>query len=296
MLADADVWIRSGSDPLLTLEYHRHFTHSLFFVPFGAAVAFLLLWPLLRSRLSAGYLYRYCFLGYLLSGFIDACTSYGTYLFWPLSDERVAWSIISIVDPLFTGVLLVGVVVTSWRGRANFSRLALVIAAGYLLLATLQWQRAEQVVYQLAQQRDHRVEQMVIKPTFANILLWRSIYPSAGSFHIDVVRTGVRKKIYPGTSIAKFSLEDVMPEIGSTTVLYRDIQRFSYFSDGFLVRYPGKPNVLGDIRYAMDPASALPLWGIRLTPGQPEQHVFFENFRELSPTSRQRFLQMLKGD
>lgn len=43
LLADADVLISSSSDPLLNIEYHRHFTHSLLFIPFGAAIALALL-------------------------------------------------------------------------------------------------------------------------------------------------------------------------------------------------------------------------------------------------------------
>ena len=35
MAADLDVLIRSSSDPLLFLEYHRQFTHSLVFIPVG---------------------------------------------------------------------------------------------------------------------------------------------------------------------------------------------------------------------------------------------------------------------
>ena len=60
---------------------------------------FLLLWPFLRDKLPSRFLYLYCFAGYLFSGFIDACTSYGTYLLWPASNERISWNIISIVDP-----------------------------------------------------------------------------------------------------------------------------------------------------------------------------------------------------
>ena len=33
MAADLDVLIRSEADPLLFLEYHRQFTHSLVFIP-----------------------------------------------------------------------------------------------------------------------------------------------------------------------------------------------------------------------------------------------------------------------
>ena len=35
MAPDLDVLIRSSTDPLLFLEYHRQFTHSLIFIPVG---------------------------------------------------------------------------------------------------------------------------------------------------------------------------------------------------------------------------------------------------------------------
>ena len=38
MAPDLDVFIQSSTDPLLFLEYHRHFTHALIFIPFGAAL------------------------------------------------------------------------------------------------------------------------------------------------------------------------------------------------------------------------------------------------------------------
>src|SRR5690606_29471703 len=45
MAPDLDVIIRSASDPLLALEYHRHFTHSLAFIPIGGLlVAAPFLW------------------------------------------------------------------------------------------------------------------------------------------------------------------------------------------------------------------------------------------------------------
>ena len=36
MFPDLDILIRSKNDPLLFLEFHRQFTHSLFFIPFGS--------------------------------------------------------------------------------------------------------------------------------------------------------------------------------------------------------------------------------------------------------------------
>lgn len=39
LLPDADALIQSGADALLVLDYHRHFTHALAFVPIGALIA-----------------------------------------------------------------------------------------------------------------------------------------------------------------------------------------------------------------------------------------------------------------
>lgn len=39
---DIDIFIRSGTDPLLKLEFHRQFTHSLVFIPIGALLVTLL--------------------------------------------------------------------------------------------------------------------------------------------------------------------------------------------------------------------------------------------------------------
>jgi len=111
MAPDIDIFIRSYSDPLIALEYHRHFTHSLIFIPFGSALCAIIFFSVFARHVGMSFrqTYVYCFLGYATHGLLDACTSYGTQLLWPFSDMRVAWDTISIIDPLFTLPLLVGV-------------------------------------------------------------------------------------------------------------------------------------------------------------------------------------------
>ena len=94
---DLDVLIQSPTDPVLFLEYHRQFTHSLFFIPFGALIVAALIFPLVRKHLSFKTTYAASFFGYATHGLLDACTSYGTVLFWPFSNERITWNNISIV-------------------------------------------------------------------------------------------------------------------------------------------------------------------------------------------------------
>ena len=72
IVADLDILIQSSNDPLLNIEFHRHFTHSLLFVPLGALIAALLLWPFLRKRLPFARLYWFALLGYCLSDVLAA--------------------------------------------------------------------------------------------------------------------------------------------------------------------------------------------------------------------------------
>ena len=37
MAPDLDILIRSSTDPLMAVEYHRHFTHALAFIPIGGS-------------------------------------------------------------------------------------------------------------------------------------------------------------------------------------------------------------------------------------------------------------------
>jgi inner membrane protein len=77
------------------------------------------------------------------------------------------------------------------------------------------------------------------------------------------------------------------------------MERFDYFSDGWIFRYAPLENkdewFVSDFRYAIDPASALPLWGIRFSPKDSEKGVTFERLREVNAQERERFMQRLFG-
>ncbi|MGA1197539.1 MAG: metal-dependent hydrolase, partial [Candidatus Latescibacterota bacterium] len=75
--------------------------------------------------------------------------------------------------------------------------------------------------------------------------------------------------------------------------VYHDIQRFEFFSDGFLAWHPERAHVLGDVRYAMLPTSIRPLWGIELSPDKPNEHVKFATYRTMPDAERKAFFAML---
>jgi len=300
LLADADALIQSTSDPLLTLEYHRQFTHSLIFIPFGALLVALILWPAFKAyQHTLGFLriYLYALLGCATSGLLDACTSYGTHLLWPFTDERIAWSIIAIFDPLFSLILGASMVAgLRWR-RTLPASIGLLLAATYLSIGWLQHQRAEDAIRATALLRGDAIGRLTVKPTLANLLLWRSIYRSGDVYYVDAVRVGLggAVRVYPGTAVRAFDVARDKPGLSTTSVLYGDIRRFDLFSDGYLALHPDDQDLLGDVRYAILPTSTLPLWGIRLDLQRPETHTRFETSRRMSRQEIDQFIGMLKG-
>jgi len=295
LLADADALIHSTEDPLLFLEFHRHFSHALLFIPFGALIASLLLWPFLRKHLAFKRVYLYALLGYATAGFLDACTSYGTHLLWPLNDERIAWSIISIFDPVFSLALIVAIIFGVIKYKPLAARFGLLFATAYLSLGVIQHERAEALAHLQAQQRGHITDRLIVKPTMGNLLLWRSVYETDGMYYVDAVRVGLadKGKVFTGNSVQAFDINRDLPQLTDQMMLYRDIKRFEFFSDNFLAWHPQRPNVLGDVRYAMLPTSIRPLWGIELPLESPNEHVSFGTYRTMSTSERKTFFAML---
>ena len=296
VLPDADVLIPSGDDPLLGLELHRQFTHALVFIPLGGLVAALLLWSFMRGRASPGALYLFCLLGYSAGGLLDACTGFGTELLWPFSDERVAWNLVSVVDPVLTLALAVLLVLGLLKKKTVFPVMAVAFAGAYLALAYAQQQAATAAQWRLAQGRGHVIEQSIVRPTLGNIVLWRGVYLHGGRYYVDAIRVGPSAiKTFPGGAIAQYKVSPKTRDLAALQRQPRDIVRFERLTDGYLVRHPRDSNVIGDIRYAMLPDSIEPLWGIRLRPGDARGHVGESIYRKTDAATRRRFFAMLFG-
>ncbi|MEZ4273627.1 MAG: metal-dependent hydrolase, partial [Myxococcota bacterium] len=124
MAADLDILIRSADDPLLAIEYHRHFTHALAFIPLGGLFAALPWLFFNRWRTHYRWVIAATTLGYATHALLDACTTYGTLLFWPFSDYRVSWRFVSVIDPVVTLPLLAGVVLAIRTHKRRWSELA----------------------------------------------------------------------------------------------------------------------------------------------------------------------------
>ena len=283
MAADIDVLIRSTSDPLLALEYHRHFTHSLIFIPFGALFTALLLRAIFRPLRERTTFFRTWFFataGYATHAVLDACTTYGTQLFWPLNDLRVAWNIISVIDPLFTLPLIVLLVIALFKNSKIIVALASTYALCYLFLGFLQNQKATEAALQLADSRGHQPIGLSVKPSFANIIVWKSVYEHDDRFYVDAVRVFGGTTVIQGDSIEKLDIDRHFPWLDTTSQQAKDVERFRWFSNGHVGIDPADAHRIIDIRYSMLPQEIAGLWGIVLDPeADKHQHIIYNTER-----------------
>lgn len=251
---DLDVFIRSTNDPLLAIEHHRGFTHSLAFAPIGAAIVALLLGK--RGHRRGAWVAALA--AWLSHSLLDAATTYGTQLFWPFSRSRVGLDVISIIDPIFTLVMLLGLI-AAFRARRRIVHALLAVAVLWLALGFVQRERAFAAQQRLASERGDRIERAAVFPTVGNTIVWRSLYETNGMLRMDRIRV-------PWLGDATFTSGPTAPRIathGGTPRMRADFARFAWFSDGWVAADPEDRTLLGDARYSVHSDRYRPVWGIR---------------------------------
>ena len=134
-MPDLDVLWSVAGDAFDQMRMHRGITHSLFFAPVVGPLLGYLAWRWEKrggtDRLRAWMLALS--LALLSHPLLDLTTPYGTQLLLPFSDARFAIWAMPIIDPVYTVLLLAGVIVAwrrpDWRAA---SLTALGLSTGYL--------------------------------------------------------------------------------------------------------------------------------------------------------------------
>ncbi len=295
---DLDILIRSDTDPLLFLEYHRQFTHSLVFIPVGGLICSLVFYLLIgrRCQLSFKQVFLYCTAGYATHALLDACTFYGTQLFWPFSQTRVSWNTIAIIDPVFTLPLVGLIFLAAIRRNVRYARFAAAWVFLYLSFGMVQRERVEAAGLELAASRGHDPVRLETQPSFGNQILWNLVYEAGGTFHVDGIRARLSIRIYPGESIPKLDVSASYPWLDPDSQQARDIDRFRWFADDWIAVDPRHPNRIMDIRNSMVPDKIQALWMIELDPAAPpDRHVGYVHEHGKHGGTINRLVEMVRG-
>ena len=190
-LPDLDVVIDYG-DAVADMTYHRGFSHSLLVLSLLAvAITLLARWLRPNPAYSTRRLFLAVWLALITHPLLDAFTSYGTQLFWPLQTPPIAWSSIFIIDPLYSVPLLVAVIVGLIRGLRDkpqwLAVSALCLSSVYLASTLAGKWMAEQRVQDVLVERGIQADSLFSTPTPFNSLLWRVIVVDGDEYHEALV-------------------------------------------------------------------------------------------------------------
>lgn len=139
-IPDLDVIASNFTDTVSALEIHRGFTHSILFSVLFAPV-FGYLFSLFEKQANWKKLSWLFFWGFVTHPLLDAHTTWGTQLFWPL-DLRLAYKNIFVIDPLYTLPFLIFLIMAMRQKRSSpkrkkYNNIGLIISSSYLVLTLL---------------------------------------------------------------------------------------------------------------------------------------------------------------
>ena len=182
---------------------------------------------------------------------LDGCTTFGTQLFQPFSDYRVAWNNIAVVDPVYTFPFLICVIIaarftrnTTWRHRINY--LGIALSSGYMLFTFFNRYQVEKIYKASLHKEGIEYKRLMVSPTIFNNILWHGVAETDSALYIG-----------------SYSLNDHSPEVRDLTaipkqheLLYghiqdRDIAVLRWFSKGYfsVEESPGGQLTWSDWRY-----------------------------------------------
>lgn len=190
------------------------------------------------------------FLAFFTHILLDSFTAFGTQVFQPFSNFRVAFNNIAVVDPLYTVPFLICLIIAAslrrtHPKRAFFNWLGIGLSSAYILLTIINKQYVDNVFDQALEHRQLEVSRCRTSPTILNNLLWSCVAEGPDQYYVG-----------------QYSIFDSNPDLHWLNVIPKDdslhqawsgnpdYQTLEWFSDGYLGAFKtDSVIVLSDLRY-----------------------------------------------
>ena len=269
LLPDVDVFL-SAFDPMAEFLYHRGPTHALWFGPCVGTLLGYALWWTCGGRAPGMQL---AWIGLMVAALLthpllDVFTTFGTQLLTPFSHWRFSLDAVPIIDPLYSLLLLLAMLI-GWRAgygtRAAVASawVALALSTVYLFYGVYLNREAGARARAALAREGVFVGDVRSYPTMFQVYLRRIVVHDG-----DEVRIGWLS-LWNGREIVwdRFRV-DSGPEVDSLRATH-EARVFEWFtSNQTAARVERRPDgetvvELGDLRYGFPGAPAQPLWGVR---------------------------------
>ena len=183
--------------PVEYLLMHRGVTHSLILLPAWALLYSWILAKVLREPGGWRALYGVVALALLAHIVGDLITSFGTMILAPLSDWRAAIGTTFIIDLWFSGIIIIGLIVSAAFRRTRIPAMAAsVVLAGYVAFQYVQRERAIEFGEKYAREAKQANARVTVHPRPVSPFNW-TVFVSDDQVHryahVNLVRKEPRR-------------------------------------------------------------------------------------------------------
>lgn len=178
-IPDLDVFFNYYSDTITATEFHRAFSHSIVFCVLAAP---LFGWVVSKIEHKSGVAWRswnlLFFWSLLTHPILDAFTTWGTQLFWPLH-LPIAFNSIFVVDPLYTVPFIIFLIwaMCKKRGsriRSKLNNTGIIISSMYLLITVLLKSVSYHKFKNALEAQNIDYNEISTRPSPLNTVLWNA--------------------------------------------------------------------------------------------------------------------------
>ena len=195
-IPDLDVFIGKFlfNNEIQSMAFHRGFMHSLLFAVLAAFVFGWFAYKFYNSgkrkktTIQKDWIWLF-FLSIFTHPILDCFTPYGTQLFAPFSDYRVAFNAISVVDPLYTLPFLICMLVVLFFKRTNSKRLkwtkaGIYISSFYLLFTLGNKFYIDSIFKKSFKKAGISMDRFSAQPSIFNNILWYAVAETKDKYHL----------------------------------------------------------------------------------------------------------------
>ncbi|ABA59268.1 metal-dependent hydrolase [Nitrosococcus oceani] len=271
---DSDFILRWTTDLLTYLNLHRGITHSVVMLPIWGALLATLFWRLRGKQKPWQVYFGVSLLGISIHIAGDVITAYGTQIFAPLSNYKAAWPTTFVIDPWFTGIIVIGLLgCWYWRHSRLPAVIGLAILAVYVGFQGMLRAQALALGHEYARQQSLANIRVHALPQPLSPFNWKIVVAAPQKYYVSQVNL-LRKQIpVPALPNSPFwvGLYTAYPPL--TAMKWTQYQRYGNSNEESLARTVWQQEILQGYRqfaqlptlYAIDrKAGRLCVWFVDL--------------------------------
>jgi len=258
-IPDLDVFIGQlfYSNSIDIMTFHRGFMHSLAFAFLGAFIFGFVFFKLynsgkrLNSTTKKDWTWLF-FLALFTHPILDCFTPYGTQLFSPFTEYRIAFNNISVADPFYTLPFLICLIGVLFFNRTSPKRLkwtkaGIYISSAYLLFTIGNKYYIDSVFKNSFEKANISYERYRTQPTILNNFLWYGIAETKTEYKIAYYSIfDTKKTVNNFITITKDS--SIIDQNNA------DLKRLAWFSSQYYLiekKENSEQIIYNDLRYVM---------------------------------------------